>query len=151
MKTLYKVFLLFMSILISQSCVSQDRQKKSDVIIDPIEEAPYYLVKHDSIIILPDTIERRNISGFAIIQLVINKRGEIKKNQIMKLVVKEVDKTILNYSTNDEGNDGYPIEIQKYYPSFLNYLSEIQIKRNLRGISKDQNFISFMLRFRSKP
>lgn len=102
----------------------------SVTIVDPIEEMPFVIEREGIYSVMPDSLGK-NLSGSAGLRLHINEKGIIENFELVRLLLEKDSIRFIEYQRQKLGFfnvESYPVNVQKYYPFFKNYVNTLKVK-----------------------
>jgi hypothetical protein len=129
--------IIYFTILVNLIFSACNAQKgKMDSAMQDMNNA-FFLESSPKKIILSDSLMNLNLSGHALIYVLLNKEGEVLDFQINKLLIKNtMDIILVDYLQLQNPDQPfkkfkeYPKDVQLFYNSIKEYVNSLRFKRN---------------------
>lgn len=133
------------------ACVGQsvnNKKRKTDtgnVIMDPIEVMPFHIYRPNMFVRLPDSLGGKDMKGFAVLNLYINRNAIVDSFVIVKLQTSRNRQNVIDYFKAQPMN----ASVRRYYPFMAEYIKkEVKIK-NVPNVKPDEvTLMNLIVRFK---
>lgn len=149
-----RVFLTFLMIYLTFSSATS---QIDTIVVEPVDvispPLAYELQRDENHVTLSDSLKDKNITGFVVTSVFMNKDHQMLGFRIEKLMVLGKKDTLIDY-INQSPMDSiltkttYPKDVSKFYDILTAYINRIRFKRNHKTRKEEITRISFLTRLK---
>ncbi len=115
------------------------------------EKLPFKMQRENVFVDVPDSLMRKDQSGFSVVYVVLDDKGSLNDFGIQKLVLKEKSGAVIldyfNKGLMASDSSDYPLEVSKFYNLLKQYCNGLEFIRDESVEVNEVNRFSFITRF----